>query len=207
MKLTEKFEVNSNISLIFRERGKIVCRRETKNIVTNIGRLYMARVITASAFPTPSTFTRTNDNVIRYIGFGIGGNRQTSPLASTPPMSTDYPGTNTQTDTDLTVTGLERPVRVTAAPLWMQQIAAPGTFFDPPSPVATRFIALFSETEISYGGYSSVPLSEIGLFLSSADSTLANGGVGGGHIAAYDVFDSIHKTGQWSVEVRWEWRM
>lgn len=196
----------TNIELDVRERGKIVRRERTHNIVTNIGRQFLAEVI-VSDVAAPS-ITRHQNTVIRYIGFGIGGSRQNSSIANNPPFSVDYPGSNTQTDTDLTVTGLQRPVRVTAAPLWMREIVAPSTF---PTATSVRFTAIFSETDINYGGYASVPLSEIGLYTSAADPSLPNGASGaypgaGGLMAAYDTFNTIHKSGIFSIEVRWEFR-
>lgn len=204
-RLADSIELRSNYSLVFRERGKIVKRHESKNIVTNLGRQFMARVITASAF-AGAGFTRTSNEIIRYIGFGVGGDRQNSPVAAAAPISTDYAGTNVQTDSDLTVVGLERPVRVNADPLWMTELATPGTFGDPPDPVSTTFTAAFTETDLSYGAYTSVPLSEIGLFKSGADPAEANGAIGGGHLVAYDTFSTIHKTGLWSCTVRWQFR-
>lgn len=194
-----------NIELDVRERGKIVRRERTHNIVTNIGRQFMAEVIVSSTTPA---ITRHQDTVVRYIGFGIGGNRQNSSIADGAPYSADYPGSNTQTDIDLTVTGLQRPVRVTAAPLYMREIMAPATF---PTATSVRFTAVFSETDINYGGYASVPLSEIGLFTSAADPSLPNGAAGaypgaGGLMIAYDTFNTIHKSGVFSIETRWEYR-
>lgn len=195
-----------NIELDVRERGKVVQRERTHNIVTNIGRQFLAEVIVSDA-PAP-TITRHQNTVVRYIGFGIGGNRQNSSIANAPPFSTDYPGANTQTDTDLSVTGLQRPVRVTSAPLWMREITAPATF---PTATSVRFTSVFIETDINYGSYASVPLSEIGLYTSAADPSLPNGASGaypgaGGLMIAYDTFNTIHKSGVFSIEVRWEFR-
>jgi hypothetical protein len=208
MILTEKIEATWNLEIDLIERGKKRrWHQRTHNIVVNTGRQMFCEVITPQSLGVGS-FVRHQDTVVRYIGFGIGGNRQNSSSASGAPYSVDYPGTNVQTDTDVTVARLERPVRVTAAPLWMREISTPGTF---PTTTSTRFIAVFSETDINYGGYTSVPLSEIGLYKSSADPSLPNGSAGaypgtGGHTMAYDTFDTIHKTGLFSIEVRWEFR-
>lgn len=195
-----------NIELDVRERGKIVQRERTHNIVTNIGRQFLAEVIVSDA-PAP-TITRHQNTVVRYIGFGIGGNRQNSSIANNPPFSTDYPGANTQTDIDLTVTGLQRPVKVTNVPLWMREITAPSTF---PTATSVRFTSIFTETDINFGSYLSVPLSEIGLYTSAANPALPNGASGvypgaGGLMIAYDTFNTVHKSGLFSVEVRWEFR-
>lgn len=196
-----------NIEIDVRERGKIVQRERTHNIVTNIGRQFLAEVIVSDT-PAP-VITRHQNTVVRYCGWGIGGNRQVSPsISDVPPLSVDYPGSNTQTDTDLTVSGLQRPVRVTAGPLWMREIAAPATF---PSATSVRFVSTFSETDLNYGPYISIPLSEIALFTSAADPSLPNGASGvypgaGGLSCAYDTFNTINKTGLFSIEVRWEFR-
>jgi hypothetical protein len=99
-------------------------------------------------------------------------------------------------------------VQISSGGDWLQQISAPGTF---PTPLRTRFIAVFADTDINFGSFTSVPLSEIGLYKSSADPSLPNGSAGaypgaGGHLIAYDTFDPIAKTGLFSIEVRWEWR-
>lgn len=195
-----------NIELDVRERGKLVSREKTHNIVTNIGRQFLSEVIVSST--AAPVITRAQDTVVRYIGFGIGGDRQNSSIANSSPFSVDYPGVNTQTDTDLTVSGLERPVRISGAPLWMREIAAPATF---PTATSVRFTAVFTETDLNYGSYASVPLSEIGLYTSAADPALPNGASGaypgaGGLMIAYDTFNTIHKSGVFSIEVRWEFR-
>lgn len=197
---------NLAIDLI-EEDGRVLEHHRSHNIVTNAGRQFMAEVITPATL-AGAGFTRTNNEIVRYIGFGIGGSRQSSSLASSAPLSVDYPGTNVQTDIDVTVNALERPVRVTAAPLWMREISTPGTF---PLATSTRFIATFGQTDISYGSYTQVPLSEIGLFKSDADPSLPNGTLGaypgaGGQVIAYDTFAPITKTGLFSIQVRWEFR-
>lgn len=205
-RLLTTIEASTNIEIDVRERGKLVRRERSHNIVTNIGRQFLAEVIVSSV--VAPTITREQDTVVRYIGFGIGGSRQTSISADNPPYSADYPGSNTQLDTNLVITGIQRPVKVNATPQWMTEIAAPCTF---PTTTSVRFSAIFATTDINYGGYASVPLSEIGLYSSAADPSLPNGAAGtypgaGGLILAYDNFNTIHKTGVFSLEVRWEFR-
>ncbi len=212
MRIKDGLELIWNLEIDLIERGKRKRHHQrTHNIVVNTGRQFICEVITASAFG-PGSFVRTQDAVVRYIGFGIGGNRQNSSSAAASPYSdpdpAGYAGANIQTDIDVTVSTLERPVRVTADPLFMRELSTPGTF---PTAVETRFVAVFSETDINYGGYTSVPLSEIGLYKSPADPSLHNGSAGaypgvGGHLVAYDTFDTIHKTGFFSIEVRWDLR-
>lgn len=203
----ETVEARSNLDITVRERGKIVRRESGHNIVVNTGRQFLAEVIGASAF-SGASFTRTQNTLIRYIGFGVGGSRQFSSSAGTAPISTDYPGTNIQTDVDLTVSRLERPVRVDGGPTWMKEVVTPASF---PSTTSVKFTAIFDDADISYGGYTSVPISEIGLYLSSADPSLPNGTAGaypgaGGVLFAYDTFNNISKTAIFSIEVSWEIR-
>lgn len=188
----ENIEVKSNLILVARERGKIVCRREGHNIWVDLGREYLASLIGYSSY---SPDTPELDYRVKYMGLGIGGTRQLAPgIANSPPMSTDYPGTNAQTDTDPTVTTLERPVRVTSAPLWLGQVQPVAH----PSPSQAEFVIDFLTTEISYGSYLTVPLSEVGLFTSAA-----NPAVGTNTVIAYDTFDTISKTSAFSLEVTW----
>jgi hypothetical protein len=220
MKFIEDVEVRFNLEIDLMERGKRKRHHRSHNIVVNTGRQFLAEVITPKVLGPGAFIERTQDTVVRYVGFGLGGTRQISPNAFLAPYANLYPGGyeyagaphQAQTDTDVTVARLERPAAVVdyggPTPLWMRQISTPGTF---DAVTRTKFIAVFSETDINFGGFTSVPLSEIGLYKSSADPTLPNGGAGAypgptGHMIAYDTFDSIQKTGVFSIEVRWEWR-
>lgn len=212
MKIQDEIELKWNIEIVVLDRGKQrIHHQNTHNIVVNTGRQMMAENMTASSFG-PGTFVRHQDSVVRYIGFGVGGSRQNNPAALAAPFSDAYPGgyggTNVQTDDDVTVSRLERPVAVTAAPLWMREISTPGTF---PTARSTRYIATFSETDLNIGAFTSVPLSEIALFKSSANPALPNGSSGtypgaGAHTVAYDTFEPFSKTGSFVIEVRWELR-
>jgi hypothetical protein len=213
MRVAESLEVRWNLEIDVFERGKRrVWHQRTHNIVVNTGRQFICEVITPQSLG-PGSFVRTQDEVVRYIGFGIGGARQTSPDAAAAPYSDPYPagynGTNTQDDDDVTVTQLERPVLVTNAPLWMKEISTPGTF---PSATSTTFVAVFSKTDINFGAFTSVPLAEIALFSSGADPSLPNGAAGAypggfGYTLAYDTFDPFHKNGNFTIEVRWTFQL
>jgi hypothetical protein len=139
------------------------------------------------------------------MGFGIGGSRQSQlSQANNPPMSTHYPGTNVQTDTNGAVVQLERPVRVAgtnSAPAypvigetWLYQLPVP--VFN--TPYGVTFTAIFGLTDISYGTYLAVPISEIGLFLSDANPLVHTN-----QLVAYDTFETISKTQLFNLEVNW----
>lgn len=197
----DRIEAKSNLSLTLRERGKVVGRREGHNIWLDLGREYLARLIAFKSFG-PDVAEETQR--IKYIGLGIGGTRQlVQPVPDPVGSAYNLPGGNSQTDTDPTVTKLERPVRVSgtevpggsAGDVWLGQVQAPATF---PTPTSVRLSRVFSMLEISYGSFQSVPLSEVGLALSGADPTEREN-----TLVAYDTFDTLSKTTAFDLEVRW----
>lgn len=199
-------QVKSNLFITARDdRGKIVARREGHNIFLDFGREWLAGLIAYASFgpDVPEDIRR-----VRYMGFGVGGTRQIAPaFADTAPI-TDYApvGGFTQTDTDPTLTTLERPVRVSGSSgpgtspgdAWIGQVQAPAAH---PLPTSVTFRRLFTLSEISYAPYISVPLSEVGLFLDDADTNFKNN-----NIVAYDTFDTISKTTAFELEVSWTLR-
>jgi len=198
----ELIEVKNNLHIRVRERGKLIQHVEGHNIWLNLGREYLASLLAYTSF---SPLTPERNDRVAYMGVGIGGTQQIAlSVANSPPLSTAYPGSNAQTDTDPTVTALERPVRVsggsTAYPgsggdIWLGQIQAPAVHN-----VATSvtFSRLFSETDVSYSPFLIVPLSEIMLFTYAASPTVYNNtGV------AYDTFPTISKTNAFSLEIDW----
>ena len=202
MRLFETIEVKQNLNIIARERGKIVARRDGHNIFLDLGREWLAGLISFSSF-SPDTTER--DDRVRYMGLGIGGSRQLAlGIANAAPHSVSHPGTNAQTDTDPTVTQLERPVRISgsetaypglATDVWLGQVQAPVIH---PTPTQSQFVRLFTQTEISFGSFLTTPLSEIALFTDAADPLVFNNTA-----VAYDTFDTISKTGAIELEVRW----
>ena len=211
MRLNEDIEVRSNLEILGFDRGKKrVLAHLLHNIVVTNGRKFLCENVAAASFAGAS-FTRQQNTVVRYIGFGIGGNRQTEPAATTPPLSSTYPtgygGTNAQNDVTVGVGGLERPVLATATH-WMKEVAAPATFL---SDSEVQWQATFDQLDLNLAPYTEMPISEIMMYSSAADPTLPNGVAGtypGGAGAglAYDVFDSFNKHGAFSVLVKWAWR-
>jgi hypothetical protein len=200
MRLVDDIEVKQNLVITARERGKIVARREGHNIFLNLGREWIANLI---GYQTLNPDVPQETNRIRYIGLGIGGTRQIAPaVANAAPITPDYAGTNNQTDTDPTVTTLERPVRLSggtgtpqAGDEWVGEIQAP-----PDHPLASQsvFTRVFTQIEISYAPYITVPLCEAGLYTAAADPEFyLNNPV------AYDTFDTISKTSAVELEVEW----
>jgi hypothetical protein len=212
VRFTEDIEVKQNLHLIARERGKIVARRDGHNIFVDLGRGWLSQLIAYQSY-APDVAQR--DDRVRYMGFGIGGVRQLQlTTANSSPIggpgdpyaasSATGIGANNQTDLNRAVTALERPVRVSGGSTsypgvsgdkWLGAIQAPAQHA---SGVSTTFARLFLQTEVSYLPFASVPLSEVGLFTSAADS-----GFYLNTLIAYDTFDTLSKTTAISLEVSW----
>ena len=222
MKYVDQIQLKSNVHIRVEERGKVrkdLCR-EGKNIWTYSGREWITLLMSYATTGFPNT---AEDNRISYMGFGVGGDQQTI-LPIGPPIDTDYPGTNVQSDTDPDIDYLERPARIWTAPApddeWLREITYPSTeWAHIPGPAGTsrwvRYYATFTAAEfIATWGYSMVPLSEIGLFhhgYSSyvlADITNVYGGPPVRPTpVAYHTFPSIPKTTDLELTVRWEVRV
>jgi hypothetical protein len=221
----ENIEVRSNLRLIMRERGKIVARREGHNIWLRLGAEWLASLTQYATLGLPLYWGTPQDTVtylteyrIRGIGVGIGGTRQlTVPVPGN--LDIYYPGTNAQTDTDPTVTALERPVRLSnldtpsqeppadyglmAGDVWLGQVVCPAT---QPTSTSVTFSRLFLASEISYNTYvPTVPLSECALVTGMADPTkpilYPSYNIGSG--VAYDTFDTLSKTNAFDLEIDW----
>lgn len=201
-RFVEDIEVKQNLFITSRERGKVKERREGHNIWLNLGREYLASLI---AYATITPLTPERDDRIRYMGFGIGGTRQIAPgVANAAPISPPYVGTNNQTDTNPAITVIERPVRLSgsssnypglAGDAWIGTVQAPAGH-DIPTEVTFR--RLFTQLEISYGSFLTVPLSEIGLLTNAANPEFYQN-----TLVAYDTFDTLSKTTSVEIEVVW----
>lgn len=202
MRIVDTIEVKQNLKLTVYERGKIVDRREGHNIWVDLGREYLAELIAYSSF-SPDVTVR--DDRIKYMGVGIGGTRQLAlPTANSAPMVPAYAGTNVQTDDDKTIAVIERPVRISGSEspfpypgddVWLGIIGTV-TFAVPPTQVT--FTRIFSQLEVSYGSFVTVPLSEIGLFTSAASPIYYKN-----NLVAYDTFDTLSKRSSFSLRADW----
>lgn len=223
MQRREVIATKNNVRIIARERGKLVrslCR-ETHNVWVNIGREYLAKVIS----PLAGFAGHVNDSVVKYMGVGIGGDQQTANIPVDFPVLEDhYPGQNLYDDTLLTTSYLERPVKITGTSgktgtsgVWLNQVSAPPTFLGTPI-TRVEFETLFGYTDINLSGaYPSVPLSEASLVLSNETATrlwedVYDVGNAPSYIntatrqrlVAYNTFDTLSKTVAISLELHWE---
>jgi len=220
-------EAKTNVRIVARENGKKVPKlcRESHNVWVNFGRQYLAEVISPLNGSFGAHYNDAPVRVVRYMGVGIGGDSQLLEVASVYPLlDSHYPGQNTFDDTVITTTFLERPVKVTGTPgvgtspgVWMSSVTAPPTFGGSPITKVT-FDTLFQYTDISlYPAYPSVPISEIGLMLSSeavsrTSQQVYDYGAPPDYInsstrqklVAYNTFDTINKTASVALEVYWE---
>lgn len=218
----ERVQVSVNVEILLRNRkGQIVDTRSGHNVVTNYGRAWMSRTLSSAVFPVSTgdqtltsnggqgTGNTDSYSVLgktyrpRYIGFGIGGSLQ----------NVSPPGPGGQVE-EASVIKLERAVTISkpAAFTWLKQIE-PNTsnvnvdMF--PDAYTTLFRAILGYDEISFATCvdelgtvwgTEVPLAEIALFTSAADSTVEPGPV---QPIAYHTFRPITKTPEITLEVRW----
>lgn len=213
-------KIESNVVLTARnKRGKIVERRDSHNIFLDYGRDWIAHLV---GLDTAGAFFR--EDRIKYMAFGIGGTAQKIASADIRnPAIYNYPGypndwvggagsgDPTQTDVDPSVTALEWPVLVSTNN-YFDLCSQPHTF--PGTVGVIRFTSVLGLNEVSFGGYPSVPLSEIGLFTAgdptALDTTqapvIAAGLPAEKFMVAYNTFDTLSKTTLFYLEVDWELR-
>lgn len=183
--------MKNNVEIIVRERGKIVARRESHNIWTQEGKMWLGHLVSYSSM---DPLLPAGNFRLRYMCFGIGGHLQNDAQAFIPPLSVDYPGTNAQNNRDDRVARLERPVSYDGTD-WLRQF----TSVDQLSLYSMRFTMYLAESDISYGSYLSIPLSEVGLtYKNDGMSTV---------VVGYDVFDTIPKSYLQDVTVYWTVRL
>lgn len=222
----DRIHAKSNVFITAWERGKRVpslCH-EGHNIWVNFGREYLAKVVS----PASGFSGHQDDSVIKYIGLGVGGADQNSNVDTAyPTIAAHYPGQLTYDDTTPTISFLQRPVKVTgtagvgtAPGVWLKTLVSDATHPTySGSPASTvEYLALFTETDLHLGGsYPAVPLSEVGLFLSSQiPSRLSNEVYDYGspptyinaatrqRLVAYHPFAQLTKTTGVVLEIRWQ---
>jgi hypothetical protein len=236
--------MESNVYIRAWKGDELVHYREGHNIWIDTGREYLAKLIGDA-----------DDRRVRYMGFGIGSNRQSDIGVDIPPLSTSYP---VGADTHATagneyniaypiaplITTLERPVRVTGGSgdystpdLSNEWLAKPPPFGfytarggdtgtlsplppvipvqDPPGPAAVLptfptgadtgrilFKARIDTNagQLVYPPFTSIPLTEIGLFLSGSDT---NEPFNLGWMVAYHSFATMPIVSGMVVEFCW----
>lgn len=181
-------------------------RYEGHNIWLQTGNNWLASLVRETgdygSGPVPQ-----EDNRPKFIGFGLGGYRQTFPINVPAVVWTDYPGTNEEIGYNPKVRFLERHVRVTGAigppvltDYWLKLLDGPPLPTHGTSTSLT-YTTILGLSELSYGPYTNIPLSEIGLYLANSvdptDDPRVNAPL------AYHVFDTLQKTDQYEMMVTW----
>lgn len=194
----EGISILGNFELLMRHRGKLVpsSRREGHNIFTTIGRNWLSKLHswqTIGATDTPYTNKR-----VRWIGMGIGAQLE-SP----------------------TVSGLAQSVLATAT-----NFLVPIQSVEFPTSTSARFIKEFLLNELTVTS-TPVILTESGLFadVSPAQAgalsdgtedvpnnpgvvdTVLNPASGSNPPIAYKAFEPVTKTVDFTLEVRWDFRI
>ena len=167
-------ESNVRLRLIDPESGEVVEERTGHNIFIDYGRDWLAHLISLD-----TGYANFRDDRLRYMAFGIGGTSQLILPATIRGAHAAWAGYAdawggvgaagpAQTDTDPTITAMEWPVAVTSG-IYYDHISAPATF---PDTGVVRLTSVLGINEVSFGAFTSVPISEIGLFTAGMTGTL-----------------------------------
>ena len=190
-----------NVAIKIYRRGVLEEVRTGHNVWIAAGREWMAQLVGYTSFgpDTPEVDTR-----IRYMGVGIGGNEQgLLPVANSPPLSVDYPGTNVQSDEyplNPVFTELERQVQITSG-VWL--IDDPELYFTHLSTTELTIHGIIDcgAGDVIFGSYTEMPLSEAGLYLSDASKSS-----GTNDVVAYFSFGTILLNANVKLEFVWSVR-
>jgi len=221
MHLQDKLDPNVNVTIKVYEDGLLIDHRRTHNVVTNAGREWLAHLVGSDNYgvepPAPHVTSK-----IKYIGFGCGGVLQTS---------SDFARSQSEL---VTVTHLEDPIPFEQAGVGDGAVR---TYLKPvdsqanspvyfPDPFRTRFILDIPEAWISFAGNKTrasnvsvgtkVPISEAGLYLSTANPTFSHSfdapvatesdPLAPNELVAYNIFSPITITPNVVLRIEWELR-
>lgn len=205
------------VDIVMRKDGRVLETRHGRNVWVGMGREYLAHLVPLLSYDPDVPY---EDRRVRYMGFGIGSDRQQQlGMANTPPIGTAYPGTNTYNKDypiDPLIITLERPVRISGGStpypgvgtdVWLKEPPPPG--FMTVFPVGTGEVifrslidgTLTGSNDIVYPPFTQMPLSEVGLFLSDADVNVPFG-----QLVAYFSFVTIVFPVGAQLEVSWKVR-
>jgi hypothetical protein len=218
-----KVTSNVHVKKIRKTTGEVEETRDSHNIFVDYGRDWIAHLIALATIGPDTTF---RDDRIRYMAVGIGGTSQLLSPTVIEPTHTEWDGyaqdwnggaatAPLQVDTDPTVNALEWPVAITdpGTPIYYDDVSAPVTF---PSTGVARFTTVLGINEVSFGAFTSVPLSEVGLFTQRIATQ--TGGLNTPPVnyvgevttdkamVAYNTFDTLSKTSAFVLQFDWEIR-
>lgn len=213
----------NNVFINVYENGELITQREGHNVWVDRGRQYLAEMVGYQEYTVP---TPERSDRIRYMGLGIGGNRQTRlDLANAVPLVTAYPaGYDPLATTGNTyrkeypinplITSLERPIRITGGTNpYASAVGTDEWLIDDPQ-LFTTHQSLYEVTlhgfvdcgagEVIYGPWSEMPLSEMALFTSESGAVDKNTPYS--LAVAYFSFDTILLNSKSYVEFIWRVR-
>jgi hypothetical protein len=162
--------------------GNLIDKEEDHNVFTDVGRNYLASLISYNLLTQtpgsnePSTSKRRYDGV-RYMMVGTGSQEETN-----------------------AVTQLHTPVVFNSSGHYLAQISAPNEL--PSTGISAIFQRVYGVNEISLPG--TVNVSEVGLFPSGIEGSPLAVGVSTHAPIAYKTFDPIPVTTSLLFGVRWE---
>lgn len=191
--------------------GALLEERREHNVLTNVGRAWLRNLISTKLYPSPlpsngyvegAAYVYTSEKP-GFMGFGVGGSFSSAPYYSSQ-------------DELVTVTELEDYVKVDSTNYLKEVVAqtsAEGSF---PTAYSVIFETEIPESEISFAGSTSksgnvvgtsVPVSEVGLYLTGADKTQTPAHADNNtRMIAYNIFSPITITTAVVIRVEWEFR-
>lgn len=207
--------VKNNVFIKARRRGKLFYLWEGHNTWTDVGREYLADMLTLSSYgpDTPLISAR-----IKHMQFGVGGVLQgavPAPVTSAYPAGFDPNATtgneyNHEYPVAPPIGTLERPVRLSGgtnpyntAPgtdVWLTDPSMPKFFVGYPTDasVSFKYFIRGMDGDISYSTLVEVPVTEAGLVLSSGNINAAYNPV-----VTYVNFEPLIITDEIEAEVTW----
>lgn len=198
MNFREDIEVQANFYALMRARGKVVpgSVREGHNVFTSHGRSWLAKLMGWSYIGgTDIPFTNRR---IRWIGVGSG-----SQLESSNVSGLSVPVLSTATDYLLPIDSVEFPTSSTIRfikEFRLSDITITG------APVQVKEMGLFSDVSPALAGGGNDGSEDVPFEAGLVD-TILNPSVGTNPPVAYKSFEALTKTVDFTLEVRWDFRL
>lgn len=202
---------NVHVKIMDPKTRAVLDYRHEHNVLTNIGRTWLRNLVSTQLYPSPlpsngyvegSSYVYTSEKP-GFMGFGVGGAFSSAPYY------------NSQ-DELVTVTELEDYVKVDSTNYLKEVVAQTSAENSFPNAYSVIFETEIAESEISFAGSTSksgnvvgtsVPLSEVGLYLTGADKTQTPGHADNNtRMIAYNIFSPITVTTAVVLRVEWEFR-
>jgi len=210
--------MRDNVQIYHRKNGKLVEAKSAHNIMTQYGREWLTKMVSCTSFfpQTPEA-----DERLKYFGLGIGSTRggptgdstiDTAYPAGNDPNATSGDEYDPEYPTDPDITTLELPVRKSGGSNPYPSAAGTDVWlFGPPEfynthqtlySVSCHIIVDATSGDVIYSPFTTMPLSEAGLFTDVADVNDAYDT----SLVAYVSFDTITIDATSELEFIWSLR-